>query len=88
MRNPFLIGIIHGLAGSGALMLVVLSTVSSPLQGMMYTLSFGLGSTIGTLMISLVISLPFIWADNRSSDINRLMSLACGTASVFIGPAL
>ena len=46
-------------AGSGALMLLVLSTISSPVVGMSYILVFGIGSIGGMMLMSLLLSLPF-----------------------------
>src|SRR5258708_1480372 len=60
--RPFLVGMVHGLAGSGALMLVVLTTIPSPLAGLGYILMFGLGSTGGMLLMSSVIGMPFVWS--------------------------
>jgi ABC-type nickel/cobalt efflux system permease component RcnA len=57
--RPLIVGMIHGLAGSGALMLLVLSTISSPLLGMSYILIFGVGSIGGMMAMSLLLSLPF-----------------------------
>jgi ABC-type nickel/cobalt efflux system permease component RcnA len=57
--RPLIVGMIHGLAGSGALMLLVLSTISSPVLGMSYILVFGVGSIGGMMLMSLLLSLPF-----------------------------
>jgi sulfite exporter TauE/SafE len=57
--RPLIVGMIHGLAGSGALMLLVLSTISSPLIGMSYILVFGVGSIGGMMLMSFFLSVPF-----------------------------
>ena len=49
---------VHGLAGSAALMLLVLSTIPSPLVGMAYILVFGVGSIGGMMLMSALIGLP------------------------------
>ena len=64
--QPLLIGMAHGLAGSAALMLLVLSTVTTLGQGITYILVFGVGSILGMMLLGLVISLPVVY------------SLACG----------
>jgi len=84
-RSPFLIGMVHGMAGSGALMLLVLGTVSSPIAGLLYVLVFGIGSTMGMLIISTLISLPFIVTANYSQRLNRFIALAAGSVSVVAG---
>jgi len=60
--RPVLVGIVHGLAGSAALTLLVLSTVvrdGSALLGFAYLAAFGAGSIGGMLLMSCLISLPF-----------------------------
>lgn len=56
--RPLLVGMMHGLAGSAALMLLVLSTIPSPMIGMAYILVFGVGSIGGMMLMSLFVSLP------------------------------
>lgn len=84
-RSSFLIGMVHGMAGSGALMLLVLGTISSTTVGLLYILVFGLGSTLGMLIVSSAISLPFIFTAGLSDSLNRFMSLVAGSASVLAG---
>jgi len=71
MRRPFFVGMVHGLAGSAALMLLVLGTITSPLAGLAYIVIFGLGSVGGMLLLSGIISLPFILTAQRFSAVNR-----------------
>ena len=54
------VGAVHGLAGSGTLVLAVMTTMSSVLSGMFYLLIFGLGSVLGMLAASSLFSLPFL----------------------------
>jgi hypothetical protein len=56
--RPLLVGMVHGLAGSAALMLLVLSTIPSPLLGFAYIATFGLGSIGGMLFMSALVALP------------------------------
>ncbi len=60
--QPLLIGMAHGLAGSAALMLLVLSTVTTLGQGMAYILVFGSGSILGMMLLGLAISLPVVYS--------------------------
>jgi hypothetical protein len=53
---------VHGLAGSAALLLVVLSTVKSVLTGLLYIAIFGVGSILGMILIGLAISVPVLWS--------------------------
>ncbi|HVN86120.1 MAG TPA: urease accessory protein UreH [Candidatus Binatia bacterium] len=56
--RPLLIGMVHGLAGSAALMLLVLSTIPSPVVGLLYVAVFGIGSIGGMVGMSVLVSLP------------------------------
>lgn len=60
--KPLLIGMAHGMAGSAALLLVVLSASRSLLQGLGYIAVFGLGSIVGMMAIGLGLSLPMVWS--------------------------
>jgi sulfite exporter TauE/SafE len=85
MRRPFIVGMVHGLAGSAALMLLVLSTIESPVGGLIYIVIFGLGSVGGMLLLSGIISLPFILTAQRFSVMNRWIRVFAGVASVTFG---
>jgi sulfite exporter TauE/SafE len=58
--RSFLIGMVHGLAGTGALMILVIASAPSVLAGSLYILIFGLGSIAGMLILSSAISIPFV----------------------------
>jgi sulfite exporter TauE/SafE len=85
MRRPFIVGMVHGLAGSAALMLLVLSTIQSPIGGLVYIVIFGLGSVGGMLLLSGIISLPFILTAQRFTLLNRWIRVFAGVASVTFG---
>ncbi|HEU4685287.1 MAG TPA: hypothetical protein VFS39_12360 [Nitrospira sp.] len=77
--KPLCIGMAHGMAGSAALLLVVLSASRSFGQGLMYIAVFGIGSIAGMMLIGLGISLPMVW----SLSFGRPMLLAIqGLASL------
>ena len=85
MRRPFLIGMVHVLAGSAALILLVLTTIPSPLAGLAYILIFGVGSVGGMLVLSSMIGLPFIFTAQRFTLLNRWIRIVAGAASVAFG---
>jgi len=85
MRKPFLVGMVHGLAGSAALMLLVLTTIPSPLAGLVYIVIFGFGSVGGMLVLSSLIGLPFILTARRFTLLNRWIRVVAGAASVIFG---
>jgi ABC-type nickel/cobalt efflux system permease component RcnA len=84
-RRPLLVGLVHGLAGSAALMLLVLGTISSPWLGLAYVAIFGLGSIGGMLIMSSVIGLPFLWTQQRFARVHRSIRLGAGALSVAFG---
>jgi len=88
MRKPFIIGMVHGLAGSATLMLLVLSTIPSAIAGLTYIAIFGLGSVGGMFVLSSVIGLPFILTARRFTLLNRWIKVVAGTASVGFGLVL
>lgn len=83
--RPLLVGIVHGTAGSAALTLLVLSTISSPLHAMLYILIFGIGSMVGMLVISLLLSLPLYLARERISSLMRPIQMGTGVLSCLFG---
>ena len=85
MRKPFFVGMVHGLAGSAALMLLVLTTIPSPLAGLAYIVIFGFGSVGGMLILSSMIGLPFILTAQRFTYLNRWIRVIAAAASVLFG---
>jgi ABC-type nickel/cobalt efflux system permease component RcnA len=83
--RPLIVGMIHGLAGSGALMLLVLSTLSSPLLGMSYILVFGIGSIGGMMLMSLLLSLPFHFTARTFNGVELTMRGLAGAFSLSFG---
>ncbi|HWP64863.1 MAG TPA: urease accessory protein [Candidatus Limnocylindria bacterium] len=80
--RPFLVGVVHGLAGSAALMLAVVGTIDTAATALVYVVVFGLGTMTGMLALSALLGLPF------RHDAPRLhvpLQLAIGTAAVAIG---
>ena len=84
-KRPLIVGMIHGLAGSGALMLLILSTVSSRAVGITYILVFGLGSIGGMMIMSMLFGLPFHFTANRFARFDRALRLAAGVFSLGFG---
>jgi ABC-type nickel/cobalt efflux system permease component RcnA len=87
--RPVLVGMVHGLAGSAALTLFVLTEVlrggGSRLLGFAYLLIFGLGSVGGMLLMSALISVPFVLTASRFRRIDAPVRLVTGCLSVAFG---
>jgi len=79
------IGMVHGLAGSAALMLLVLSTVRSLTDGMLYILVFGAGSIAGMVLLGAVLSVPFAVTPARLVRTHLVLRALAGLASVSLG---
>ncbi|MCK4902361.1 MAG: hypothetical protein KAS76_03305 [Thermoplasmatales archaeon] len=87
-HKSFLVGLIHGMAGSAALMLLVLSTISSIPLGIVYILVFGLGSMVGMAVVGGLISLPFIYTSKKYTSINTSIRYLTGIFSIAFGAFL
>jgi ABC-type nickel/cobalt efflux system permease component RcnA len=84
-KRPFLVGLVHGLAGSAALMLFVLTTIPSPWMGLLYVLIFGAGTIGGMLVMSTLIGLPFALASRALPRFVGAIQYAAGVGSVAFG---
>ena len=79
-----LIGFVHGLAGSGAMILLTMSTVKSVWEAVMYILLFGVGTVIGMLFFTTIIGIPFVLSRKRWT-MNRALTLTMGVTSTVFG---
>jgi len=84
--KSYVVGIVHGLAGSAAVMLVVLTTdaVSSFVVGLFYILLFGFGTVISMGTITLLMGIPFSMS-GRFERVNRAIAGVAGIASISFG---
>jgi ABC-type nickel/cobalt efflux system permease component RcnA len=83
--KPLLVGAMHGLAGSAALTLLVLTQIRSMSLGLLYLAVFGLGSTLGMLLMSGLIGLPFALSGRGISRVNFGMQTITGALSIAFG---
>lgn len=83
--RPLLVGIVHGLAGSAAVALLVLSTIREPKWAVIYLLIFGIGTITGMMLITAALALPFSFAGNRFAWLNRSLVLGSGLLSLCFG---
>ncbi|MBI3026698.1 sulfite exporter TauE/SafE family protein [Candidatus Woesearchaeota archaeon] len=84
LKKPFLVGLVHGLAGSSALVLLVLTTLNSVFSGLLFTLIFGIGSILGMMVIVFVIGLPFI--QQKKASIAKLgLRLSTNAFAIIVG---
>jgi hypothetical protein len=83
--RPLVVGIVHGLAGSAAVALLVLTTISRPSWAIGYLLIFGFGTVAGMMLITAAIALPFAYSMQHFTRLNRGLATASGFVSVAFG---
>jgi high-affinity nickel-transport protein len=83
--RPLLIGMVHGLAGSAALMLIVLTKITSPIVGLAYIGLFGLGSIGGMIGMSALLGLPARLTADRFYRANLAIRFLAGCFSFGLG---
>lgn len=83
--RPLTVGIVHGLAGSAAVALLVLTTIHRASWAIGYLLVFGLGTIAGMMLITVAIALPFAYTMRRFVRLNRGLAMASGLLSVGFG---
>jgi len=83
--RPLAIGIVHGLAGSAAVALLVMTTIRDPWWAITYLLLFGIGTIAGMMIITAAIAMPFAFTGRNFSGWNRGMAMASGLLSLGFG---
>lgn len=85
LLRPVAVGLVHGLAGSAAVALLVLATIQDTGTAIAYLVIFCLGVAAGMAVLTTVIGLPFLMAQARSEQINRWLMAAAGLLSLGFG---
>jgi len=80
-----LVGFIHGMAGSAALILLTLQTIQSPWQGMIYILLFGTGSILGMGLLSVAIVIPLKSSAKGLTWLNNGLQATIGLFTIGLG---
>jgi high-affinity nickel permease len=83
--RSLLVGLMHGMAGSAALLILTVSQVASPGYGMLYVALFGVGSMLGMGALSMVIAVPLAVSARWLTWANRSIQFAVGIISIGIG---
>jgi ABC-type nickel/cobalt efflux system permease component RcnA len=83
--RPLVIGVVHGLAGSAAVALLVLATIRDATWGLVYLAVFGIGTIAGMMLITAAVSLPFAYTSRHLSGFNRSLGIASGLLSLGFG---
>ena len=85
MVRPLLIGIVHGLAGSAAIALLVLSTIPSARWAVGYLVIFGIGTILGMMLITLAMASTFAFGQRHFVNVGRHFEWAAGAISLVFG---
>lgn len=83
--RPLCVGMAHGLAGSAALLLVVLASSHTVLQGFGYIALFGVGSILGMMLIGLAMSLPVVWSKSYGRPAFLALQSLASVGSIAVG---
>jgi high-affinity nickel-transport protein len=83
--RPLLVGVIHGLAGSAALALLVLPIIHEPAWALAYLVVFGAGTIAGMMLITAAIAVPVTFTVKRSAAVHRRLGVASGLLSTAFG---
>lgn len=83
--RPVAVGLVHGLAGSAAVALLVLATIEDTGTALGYLLIFCLGVAAGMAILTTVIGLPFMLSSTKSTQINRWLTIGSGVLSLAFG---
>ncbi len=85
LLRALMVGLMHGLAGSAALLLLTVASAPSIISGIVYILVFGFGSILGMALLSIVIALPLRLSSNRFERTQKNFRLGIGIVTIFIG---
>jgi high-affinity nickel-transport protein len=85
LLRPLAVGLVHGLAGSAAVALLVLATIQDTGTAMLYLVIFSVGVAAGMAILTTLIGLPFMVSRTRSERINRWLTMGSGALSLAFG---
>lgn len=88
LARPVIVGVVHGLAGSAAVALVVLTTIRDPFWAFSYLVLFGLGTMLGMAVLTATIMMPLAAAARRFERADRYLVRALGLVSIAVGIGL
>jgi ABC-type nickel/cobalt efflux system permease component RcnA len=83
--RPLAVGIVHGLAGSAAVALLVLTTIRVPSWAVLYLLVFGVGTVAGMMLVTAAIAVPFTFSESRFARLHRGLGVVSGLVSLAFG---
>jgi high-affinity nickel-transport protein len=88
IARPLLVGLVHGLAGSAAVALLVLATIRDTASAVAYLLMFGLGTILGMVIVTVLLAAPALYAQLRVTRLQAGVRFAAGALSIVVGVLL
>ena len=85
LLRPVIVGLVHGLAGSAAVALLVLAAIRDPGWAVAYLLIFGVGTIAGMMLITTAVAVPLAYTARRFEGLNRHLVTASGLLSLVFG---
>lgn len=85
LLRPLVVGVVHGLAGSAAVALLVLAAIRNPYWGVAYLFVFGVGTIAGMMAVTVAVALPIAYTATRFDRVNRRLAVASGLLSLVFG---
>jgi ABC-type nickel/cobalt efflux system permease component RcnA len=86
-RRALMVGMVHGMAGSAALVVITAGAIASPITGLVYILLFGLGSVVGMSLVAMGFALP-LRLSGRARRGSQWLMLAAAAASLVVGAGI
>jgi len=83
--RPLVVGLVHGLAGSAAVALLIVPTIRDPRWAVTYLVVFGVGTIAGMMLITGALAVPFAVSSRRFARLNSGLRVASGLVSMGFG---
>jgi hypothetical protein len=83
--RPFVVGVVHGLAGSAGAALLIVPLINDPRWAALYLVTFGLGTIVGMTIVTVSIAAPSLLAAAHMPSLERSLRLASGAVSLVFG---
>jgi len=84
-KRPFLVGVVHGLAGSAGAALLIVPLIDDPRWAAIYLITFGFGTIVGMALITLSIAFPSLLASAHVPSFQRSLRIVSGAVSLVFG---
>jgi len=84
-KRALFVGLMHGMAGSAALIVLTLNTVETPIMALTYIIIFGIGSILGMTLLSVVIAIPLHFSSKKINWLYNSLQFSVAFVTLTIG---